>query len=308
MTLKRSVARLATRTWDALDTGPVRPPVEAEMIRLYWWNEAPNFGDALSADVVRWLSRVEVAHAGISDCNMIAVGSIYSWLKMSLRRRKHAVHVWGSGTLRPEPGLKADRGLIVDAVRGPLTAWATGRQVPVMGDPGLLADRVFGLRKSETSDRPGLMLHHLQRDHADGAMIKALGERYELIDPRNNNAREVCEQIASCSSMFSSSLHGLVIADALGIPNQMVEPVNFTGNRLDRAMYKFVDYALAIDRVLNHPLRISDLDRTDGPTRQPDYMAGLDQIKDALQTAFPAQWRRADLPGDAVSPISAGAT
>lgn len=305
MSIMRSIKKVATQAFDAVDArfpGNAREERGNDVsIRLFWWNAVPNFGDALSEDVVCWIAGCDVDHAPVAECNMIAIGSIYAWLKTSLRRRGRVVHVWGSGTLMPESGLWADSGLVLDAVRGPLTAWATGRDVPVIGDPGLLADRVFGVQRSASPGRPGLVLNHEQSEKADQRLLKSLSDRFEIIDTRNSNAREVVEQISLCSSVFSSSLHGLVVADALNIPNILVAPGNSTGARLNRGLYKFVDYALAIDRVLNVPVEFADLARAPEPEDMPAYFNGLERVKDGLVNAFPARWRAAATAGGAAA-------
>ena len=102
------------------------PLAKDGVIRLYWWADRPNFGDVLSRDVVRYVSGLDVEHAPLSHCEMIAVGSVYPWLKLNLRRRARIVHVWGSGMLRSREGLRADSRLRVHALRGPLTAWTAG--------------------------------------------------------------------------------------------------------------------------------------------------------------------------------------
>lgn len=54
----------------------------------------------------------------------------------------------------------------------------------------------------------------------------------------------VVAEIASCEIVFSQSLHGLIVADALGIPNVWVAPSDvMAGGR-----FKFDDYFSTLDR------------------------------------------------------------
>lgn len=54
----------------------------------------------------------------------------------------------------------------------------------------------------------------------------------------------VTRQIAACGLVLSSSLHGLIVADAFGIPNQRLK---FSG-KLKGEDFKFSDYASALGR------------------------------------------------------------
>ena len=198
------------------------PLAKDGVIRLYWWADRPNFGDVLSRDVVRYVSGLDVEHAPLGHCEMIAVGSVYPWLKLNLRRRARIVHVWGSGMLRSREGLRADSRLRVHALRGPLTAWTAGVAGVSLGDPGLLAGRAYSVARSAKAQRAALVLHREQMDRISGDLKAKLRDRFEIIDVRSNDPQEVVEAIAASRAVFSSSLHGLVVADALGIPNRLV--------------------------------------------------------------------------------------
>ena len=190
-------------------------------IRLFWAREIPNFGDSLSYDVVQHLADRHVEWAPIAGCNMIAAGSVLPWLRESVRRRRRVVHVWGSGTLQLFAPQSPDAGLRIHAVRGPLTASIVARGDVAIGDPGLLAQEVFGMERGRSTGIVGLVAHYIQS--TDASFRKSIPECVRLIDPRNLVAREVVEQIAGCDFIFSSSLHGLIVADSLGIPKERLK-------------------------------------------------------------------------------------
>ena len=92
-------------------------------------------------------------------------------------------------------------------------------------------------------------------------------------------------KIASCGHVISSSLHGLIVADAYGVPNSwMVNSHIHTG-----AAFKFHDYALAIRRLLNEPIRLQDVLSVGLTTDTPDYCAHIEPLRQGLRAAFPHQ-------------------
>ena len=58
-----------------------------------------------------------------------------------------------------------------------------------------------------------------------------------MIDPRLP-IEQFVDELVSCEMIFSSSLHGLIIADAYNIPNRRV----IFGNKLIGGDFKFNDY------------------------------------------------------------------
>jgi hypothetical protein len=61
-----------------------------------------------------------------------------------------------------------------------------------------------------------------------------------MISP-HSSWKEVFRQIQTCGSVISSSLHGLVVADSLGVPSVWVQ---FRGTRTRRTegTFKYMDY------------------------------------------------------------------
>src|SRR5262245_48125849 len=120
------------------------------MIKLYAWTDWPNFGDALSQDVVAWATRrrVQVVAGGVTG-KLLAVGSVMQHAK--------AVEVtWGAG-VNPYDYQdfwlnykKVSIALHVLAVRGPITRDVLiARNVvcpDVLGDPAILLPLVYPKR------------------------------------------------------------------------------------------------------------------------------------------------------------------
>lgn len=193
--------------------------------------------------------------------------------------------IWGTGLLKPVPADFLDR-VELAALRGPVSESLLGVTAPALGDPGLLADRVVDA--PARGDRIGLVPHYAQL--ADPRW-RALAEAHpvlDLIDVRGD-AAAVTARIASCAHVVSSSLHGLVVADAFGVPNTWLDPAGIHA----AAKLKFLDYAAGIERALPAPLDPDALPGMLGRLPQGDlpHGAGVARAKEALACAFPAHLR-----------------
>jgi hypothetical protein len=257
-------------------------------LALFWWKAVPNFGDALSALVVAHVSGRPVTHAGPGACELFAAGSILQVARRKLDTpRPDGVKpwIWGSGLLAPIKGdFLANANVAI--LRGPVTAALLGVQTDRFGDPGLLVPEALGATPTRI-DRIGVVPHHTQLDDPAVAALLASDPVFELIDVRDD-ATSVCRQIAACRHVVSSSLHGLVVADAYGVASTWADPG--TQSRL-----KYIDYAASIGRDMAAPVAWADVPaavrRTgDGPLPHAD---GVARAVHDLKTEFPAPLRAA---------------
>jgi pyruvyltransferase len=252
-------------------------------LRAYWWNEEPNFGDAMTPVLLHRLFGLEVAWAALADADLTAAGSVIQWIRQARRPDSPPIHVWGSGYIFPDEPPPAPGTAIYHAVRGPASARLSGLSAEVVyGDPGLLAAMVFKAGPAGRS-RAGIVPHLWHRDHAIVRQVAA-DNNLRVIDVMADPVA-VIETIASCDFIVSSSLHGLVIADSFGIPNLWVtlEPRLFGGR------WKFDDYYGAFGLQM-HPVPLSpgfDLDFHLIYTVADYARPGLEALKDRLLGAFP---------------------
>ena len=66
-----------------------------------------------------------------------------------------------------------------------------------------------------------------------------------LIDP-TGDPLNVLRLIGSCTKVISSSLHGLIVADAFGIPRRAERFAGMEANRHEGGDFKFRDYGASI--------------------------------------------------------------
>lgn len=221
------------------------------MIKLYWSGGGRgemNFGDILSPKIVEMMSGKPVVYANPDSCDMAAIGSILTkvnnkkWKRL-LKFRFTPVRVWGSGTLYSHPANAF--GLDIWGVRGLLTAGTF--KLPdslAIGDPGLLIDR-FDIKPDKQGARYkwGIIPHIADRDApAITEMKKAPGTLF--IDLGDPDISAVIKKIRSCDFIVSTSLHGLIAADAFGIPSTWIS----VGDKVYGGNWKFQDYFSVVGR------------------------------------------------------------
>jgi hypothetical protein len=250
-------------------------------VRVYWWKDQPNFGDAMNPFLLERLFGVTATWAPLEEAELTGSGSVIQWISPTVRQRTGPIHVWGSGfihDLEPGPRLGDVR---YHAVRGPHTRTLAGADPGTpLGDPGLLSAEALGGRPA-ASHAIGVVPHLWDLESATLAgMVERAGAL--LIDVRKD-PETVIRQIASCDYVFSSSLHGLIVADSFGIPTTW-----FVNTPLFGGAFKFDDYyaSFGLERrpyVLCAGDDLATVARESGGHARP----GLDQLRRQVHAAFP---------------------
>lgn len=245
------------------------------MIKFYAWTDWPNFGDALSRDVVAWATqrRLQLVSGDVTG-KLLAVGSI-------LQHAKSGDVIWGTG-VNPYDYQdfwlnykKTSITLSVLAVRGPITRDVLiARQVscpPVFGDPAILLPLVYP--KGEKSASGALLVPHL-RDYPRYSANSSLRLGLRIVNPASD-WREVVESMLSAELVVSSSLHGIIVAEAYGIPAIWFRPSQGEG------YLKYQDYYGSTERA---PTPIYDLEACLklSPKVPPDYTGMRNGLLSAL--------------------------
>jgi pyruvyltransferase len=254
---------------------------DTKPLSLHWWKAVPNFGDAISPLVLSHVSGRNVVHAGVHKAEVWGIGSLLQVVKRAYPTKKDMrPTVWGTGLLHPVNGTAFSKHVNIALVRGPITATLLDLEVSRFGDPGLVISDVWPHDRAPNG-KIGIVPHHSLMDDLVLAALLDSDPKYQLIDPRGP-AQDVCAAIAACDHVFASSLHGLIVADAYGVPNTWLAPIG-------QSRLKYLDYAAAVGRAMPHPIMIEDIPALDLP--KPDstlsYQAGIDACKDAVYASFP---------------------
>ncbi len=210
-----------------------------------------NFGDDLNVFLLEELTGKKVLKYGeflhLRKCNILAIGSI-----VENYSNKDSI-IWGSGAIEGEKKIVAPHK--VCAVRGPLTQKfleETGVKVPhVYGDPALLLPLIYNPHNIEKKYKMGIIPHYV--DYKLPYVEEFRKEHPEIlfIDLQNYKKwHDIIDQILSCEKIISSSLHGLILSDAYGIPNIRV---NFS-DKIVGGNFKYDDYNLAVRQCTIEPI------------------------------------------------------
>lgn len=198
-------------------------------MKTAWWARGPkpgNLGDILTPVVLAAFG-VRVRWASPTQAQLLAIGSI-------IRFAKHH-DVWGSGAMhesdRPSPRAR------YLAVRGPLTREcvrkAGGDCPAVYGDPAMLLPLFHNEPVQQIHDI-GIVPHYRDR-----GKIQSMG--LPEISPLCADPLKVVDRIRQCRAIISSSLHGIVVAHAYGIPAAWLATHRINGDGI-----KFRDHAASI--------------------------------------------------------------
>ena len=196
-----------------------------------WWHVGrPNFGDDINPSFFEAIGgrRVRFA-ADPRRPHLLGAGSI-------LGRATPQSIVCGSGLLEPPSGSPCRPGRLV-AVRGEKSAAALAAPAEtLLGDPLVLIDTLV---EPQATRYPVGIIPHVR----SVARWQAHAPRGAyLLDPGLEPWRLIRE-IAACELIISQSLHGLIVADAFGIPNVWIAPsADMAGGR-----FKFDDYFSTLD-------------------------------------------------------------
>ncbi|MDO5981670.1 polysaccharide pyruvyl transferase family protein [Flavivirga spongiicola] len=193
-------------------------------IRLFWWNEIKlqrkskeNYGDLLGKYLVEKISNKKVVWSKPSRFSIFDFfRPIYVTIGSILTNVNHKCIVWGSGIVSKEYPIKKARFL---AVRGPQTRahlLSQNYDVPeIYGDPALLLPRYYN-PKIIKEYSIGVVPHY--KDYKKVKDFYKNEDSILLIDLMTNNIEETTNQFLKCEKIVSSSLHGIIVAHAYGIP------------------------------------------------------------------------------------------
>jgi hypothetical protein len=199
-----------------------------------------NFGDALNPWLVEKISGKKAVFTVRGSCiqHYIVSGSIFNWAT------EWSV-VWGAGLADMKDSI--DPRCKIKAVRGPLTymkAKLAGCNIePIWGDPAILLPKFLPKPTVDHKiDFPIGIIPHYCDTYMAYSHYKDVSDIH-IIDPCLP-IEEYVKQVWRCEKIASSSLHGLIVADAYGIPNTWVKFTDF----VDGDGMKFWDHMAAMDR------------------------------------------------------------
>ena len=213
-----------------------------------------NFGNSLNPLIFNRILGVNIEWASPFECDMTAISSGLRLMYRTPQKMAEYLNgeaylgshrlccIWSSGFLDTPTGeeLAVRPNTLFSLVRGELSRknleLIHGMPIDIpTADAGLLASEL--INKQPIKYTLGIIPHI--REISEMEYIKLISNipGSTLIDVREDPIT-ITKKIAQCQCIISSSLHGLVVADSLGVPNKRV----VLTNKLLGDGFKFNDY------------------------------------------------------------------
>jgi len=199
-----------------------------------------NVGDELNVPLAKMLSGREVKctlAAKKSETVDVAIGSLMTFYKPL---PNCTLRFWGTGAFKHSERPITGR-CQVYALRGKLSKKSMEKRTGMnlskiaLGDPGLLAPALLDTLPKKQY-KLGLIPHHAnQLDLHNYCNVKDA-----VIIAPELSAKKFVREAAKCEVILSEAMHGLIIADSLGIPNARIMPMDKKSTVLGD--FKFLDY------------------------------------------------------------------
>ncbi len=214
---------------------------------VLWWMEGPypgNFGDMINPYVIEKLSGLPPRRGKRGD-GIIAIGST---IKFATSKTK----VWGAGT--PRQNDKLDPKATYLAVRGPLTRKLVtdcgGKCPEIYGDPAWFLPHIYKPKSQTKKYKLGLIKHYANAcDLETTSAVKDI----PVIRSGYSGIEKFIDEVNECDAILSTSLHGIIVAHAYGIPARWCKVIG-AENPIAGDDTKFYDYLLSVGLDKSTPL------------------------------------------------------
>jgi len=209
----------------------------SEVLEIYW-ARLRNWGDQVTPIIAETLSGMKVQHS-TKEGKYVSTGSI-------LEHTRENDVIWGTGSMFERPA-RLPKGLSFHAVRGPLTRKVVMKQgfkcPPVYGDPAILMPYIYKVPREEIQWKIGIIPHYVDKKHV--AHLQYQHPDVRILDIQAG-IKDLMKAVAKCKVILSSSLHGVILAEAMGKKACYVQ----MDNKVVGGDFKFKDYYASTDRPL----------------------------------------------------------
>lgn len=248
-----------------------------EGIPLYYWSpeHGENFGDYFSLKLVERITEGHVTvfkkpeefPLDLRKIKLLAIGSIIHFAG-------DQDVIWGAGINGKHPNKKdySFTNLDVRAVRGPLTRQFLmdhfSIECPeIYGDPALLAPYLFPeFKRKKRPSHEYVIIPHISEE--------SLFPKADNVIYPSEPWDQVIEKILDSKFVISSSLHGIIIAEAWGIPARLLRMTE------NEPLFKYEDYYLGTGRPHFHfATSVEEALKMGG---EPPFECDLEKLYDAF--------------------------
>ena len=256
----------------------------------------PNFGDSLNTIILERLFNIDVVFSDIASCDLTCIGSnlddFYS--KKEGLLSSSPVFVWGAGynQLLTENDLPYQkRKFHASAVRGKeslrriIKSQQFYSKSPILGDPGILAPlciKTSSKKKYTYCIIPHYVDYNLPQ-------IKKLHNSLQnsIVVDVTKDCKDILNCISKSDFVISSYLHGLILADTLGVPCAWLS----FSDKICGGEYKYDDFYSVFDykkKCLYYP-ETKDFNLKEIHSYMSDYnfQTSINFLQKKLISAFP---------------------
>lgn len=196
-------------------------------LKVWWLNSGQNFGDILTPYILKYFGIEHTFVHNLTEANLICIGSI-------IRRARKGMTVLGSGIMNSHDRISTEADFRL--VRGKLSRKRIvdlgGTCPDRYGDPALLVPLIA--EEKSKKYKIGYIPHVVHWKEFNNLLP---GEK--IIRLRTDDPIRTAQEISECEYIVSSSLHGIIVANAYGIPAAWVES---TQTKIKGDGSKFHDY------------------------------------------------------------------
>lgn len=235
-------------------------------VRVHWFDQVDNFGDLLNPLLFTYYGLTPI-NATRQSAEVLALGSILEKVPESFSGT-----IIGSGLMYDQKQQLPNARVL--AVRGALTRDRIAADINTpLGDPGLLVPLLFPKRR-EKKFVLGLVPHFFDKTDLRLSQIAEGYPNEVIIIDGQRKPKNVVSEIDQCEYILSSSLHGIITADSLGIPNAWI----LLSDKVLGKGFKFADYASAF-----------------GENLQPQYLNGKESLTELIKLTTKVQKNITDI-------------
>lgn len=236
-------------------------------MKIYYWNGKKNFGDLLNSLLISKFTHLPSQWSDPQHAELVLVGSILEKLS-----QRYTGVIAGAGKLHEKTQLNFPLAKIL-ALRGPLSAKGL-RGNYVLGDPGLLADEL--VKDQEKIYDLGIVPHWTDTTLEQNPLFKKYNPKIIRV---SDDPLKVISEIGQCKKIVSSSLHGIILADAFGIPRRIeISPRMLSHAHQEGGLFKWLDYSASLNVKLEIGIT-QEIDRNTIIEKQHELFDVFEEIK-----------------------------
>lgn len=229
-----------------------------------------NAGDMFNVDLIKKIYNTNAVNSYDEAGRLFLIGSV-------MNRVKKGDIINGIGWKGNDLSIKEDilESLEIFGVRGPLTKSLFEKynsnltNLKFEYDPGLLIKEVYDIDLKNSREEQAIFIPHF-RDESVYNKNYPKSIKHVSVDAKPYS---IAKEILKSKVVYSSSLHGIIFAHALGKPCVFVKPQS------NEPIFKFRDYYLSIGKEMPEPLKsIYDINFLTNIEVTMDYTVGLDDF------------------------------